>query len=137
MLLILAVVLLSLWRLLPRFGPREAALPQGRRSMGEQIRGTGQFIANADPWALHDATRKAFEAVGRTRIDDWAARDDAERVTALAQALALAATLDKAALLAALTPPPLATPAQIVAAIAVIEQARRALLRVPVSPFAN
>jgi len=137
MLLILAAVLLSLWRLLPRFGPREAALPQGRRSMGEQVRGTGQFIANADPWALHDATRKAFEAVGRTRIDDWAARDDAERVAALAQALAPAATLDKAALLAALTPPPLATPAQIVAAIAVIEQARRALLRAPVSPFAN
>ena len=136
-LLILAAVLLSLWRLLPRFGPREAALPQARRSMGEQVSGTGQFIANADPRALHDATRKAFEAVGRTRIDHWADRDDAERVAALAQALAPAATLDTAALLAALVPPPFATPAQIVAAIAVIEQARRALLRAPVSPFAN
>ncbi len=136
-LLILAAVLLSLWRLLPRFGPREAASPQGRRSMGEQVSGTGQFIAGADPRALHDATKKAFEAVGRTRIEDWAERDDADRVAALATTLAPALTLDQAALLAALHPAPAATPAQILAAIAVIEQARRALLRAPASPFAN
>ena len=136
-LLICAALLLSLWRLMLRFGPREAAAPQARRSMGEQVRGTGQFIAGADPRALHDATRKAFEAVGRTRIDQWADRDDAERVAALAAVLAPAATLDTAALLAALTPPPLANPAQVLAAIAVIEQARRALLRAPVAPFAN
>ena len=136
-LLILAAVLLSLWRLLPRFGPREAVAPQARRSMGEQVSGTGQFIAGADPRALHDATKTAFEAVGRARIDGWPGRDDAGRVAALADALAPAVTLDQAALLAALTPPPSATPGQILAAIAVIEQARRTLLRAPVSPFAN
>jgi hypothetical protein len=136
-LLILAAVLLSLWRLLPRFGPREAAPPQARRSMGEQVSGTGQFIAAADPRALHDATRRAFEAVGRTRVEGWADRDGRERVAALADALAPTVTLDRGALLSALTPPPAATPAQILAAIAVIEQARRALLRTPVSPFAN
>lgn len=136
-LLILAAVLLSLWRLLPRFGPREAVTPQARRSMGEQVSGTGQFIANADPRALHDATKKAFEALGRTRIDGWPGRDDAGRVAALADALAPAATLDQAALLAALAPPPSATPAQILAAIAVIEHARRTLLRAPASPFAH
>ena len=136
-LLILAAMLLSLWRLLPRFGPREAAPPPGRRSMGEQVSGTGQFIANADPRALHDATRKAFEAVGRTRIDGWADRDDADRVAALAGTLAPALVLDQPALLAALHPAGAATPSQILAAIAVIEQARRALLRAAVSPFAN
>ena len=136
-LLIAAAVLLSLWRLLPRFGPREAAPPQARRSMGEQVSGTGQFIATAEPRALHAATRHAFETVGRTRIEGWADRDDTERVAALADALAPATTLDRGALLAALNPPPAATPAQILAAIAVIEQARRALLRAPVSPFAN
>ena len=136
-LLIIAAILLSLWRLVLRFGPREAVPPQARRSMGEQVSGTGQFIAGADPIALHDATRKAFEAVGRTRIESWADRDDADRVAALAAALVPAVTLDTAALLAALHPAPLATPAQILAAVAVIEQAPRALLRAPASPFAN
>ena len=136
-LLIAIAIVLSLWRLLPRFGPRAAPPPQGRRSMGEQVSGTGQFIASADPRALHAATRAAFEAVGRTRIDGWAGHDDAGRVAALAAALAPATTLAQSALLAALDPAPAATPAQILAAIAVIEQARRALLRAPVSPFAN
>ena len=136
-LLMLAAIMLSLWRLLPRFGPRESAPPQGRRSMGEQVSGTGQFIAATEPRALHAATRAAFEAVGRTRIEDWAGQDDARRVAALAATLAPAVTLDQPALLAALAPPAAAPPAQILAAIAVVEQARRALLRAPVSPFAH
>ena len=136
-LLIMIAIVLSLWRLLPRFGPRAAAPPPGRRSMGEQVSGTGQFIANAEPRALHAATRAAFEAVGRTRIEGWAEHDDAGRVAALAAALAPTVTLAQPALLAALAPAPAATPAQILAAIAVIEQTRRALLRAPVSPFAH
>lgn len=136
-LLIIAAILLALWRLLPRFGPRQAVLPPARRSMGEQVRGTGQFIAAAEPRALHAAARQAFEAVGRTRIDAWNDRDDAERVAALADALAPTVTLDRNALLAALAPSPGAKPDQILAAIGVIEQARRALLRAPPSPFAN
>ena len=136
-LLIAAAILLALWRLLPRFGPREAVPAPARRSMGEQVRGTGQFIAAAEPRALHAATRQAFDAVGRTRIDAWNDRDDAERVAALADAMAPTTPLDRAALLAALAPPPGARPDQILAAIGVIEHARRALLRAPPSPFAN
>jgi hypothetical protein len=64
-LLTLAAIALALWRLMVRFGPREAVPPRARRSMGEQVRGTGHFIAGTDPQALHAATRRAFEAVAQ------------------------------------------------------------------------
>lgn len=128
-LLTLAAVALSLWRLMTRFGPREAVPPQARRSMGEQVRGTGQFIAGTDARALHAATRKAFEGTARPRVEAWAERDDADRIAALAQSLAPAVTLDPAALLAALHLGGGATRQQILAAAAVLEQARRAILR--------
>jgi len=128
---------LALWRLMVRFGPREAVPPQARRSMGEQVRGTGQFIAGSDPQALHAATKKAFEDIVRTRIEHWADRTDAERVAALGAALAPTHTLDTAALLASMNLGGGATPVQILAAIAVLEQARRALLRAPAAPLAN
>ena len=136
-LLVLAAIGLALWRLMTRFGPGEAVASQARRSMGEQVRGTGQFIAGTDSRALHAATRTAFENVARLRIEAWAKRDDAERVEALAAAMAPAHTLDKAALLASLNIGGGATPLQILAAIAVLEQARRALLRTPVAPLAH
>jgi hypothetical protein len=128
-LLALAAVALSLWRLMVRFGPREAPPPQARRSMGEQLRGTGQFIAGTDAGALHAATRKAFEDAARPRVEAWADRDDADRIAGLAQSLGPAHVVDAAALLAALHIGSGATRAQILAATAVLEQARRAILR--------
>jgi hypothetical protein len=130
----LAAIALSLWRLMVRFGPREAVPPQARRSMGEQVRGTGQFIAGTAPEALHAATKKAFEDVARKRVEAWADRADPDRVLALADALAPHFTLDKAALLSSLNVGGGATPVQILAAIAVLEQTRRALLRAPATP---
>src|SRR5262249_52299120 len=41
--LALILVLLALWRGAPRFGPLEAPPSTARRSLAEQIRGTGQF----------------------------------------------------------------------------------------------
>ena len=128
-LLALAAIALALWRLMVRFGPREAMPPQARRSMGEQVRGTGQFIAGSDPRALHAATRQAFEAVARRRVEGWAELDDAARIEALAATPQPATALDRAALQAAMNIGGGATPPQILAAIAVLEQARRALLR--------
>ena len=136
-LLAFAAVTLSLWRLMVRFGPREAVPPQARRSMGEQVRGTGHFIAGTDPRALHDATRKAFEELARLRVEGWANLDNAERIAALAQAVAHTHTLDQPTLLASLTIGGGATPTQILTAIAVLEQARRALLRASAPPPAN
>jgi hypothetical protein len=133
-LLALAAMALALWRLMVRFGPREAQPPRARRSMGEQVRGTGQFIAGTDPRALHAATRQAFDQVARTRVEDWAALDDAARVEALAAVVAHAHVIDRAALLQSMNIGAGATPAQILAATALLEQARRALLRTPAAP---
>ncbi|MEP6503831.1 MAG: DUF4350 domain-containing protein [Betaproteobacteria bacterium] len=133
LLLCVAAVLLALWRLMVRFGPRQALPPRARRSMGEQVHGTGQFIAGTDPQALHAATRKAFDDVARTRVEHYAELDDSERIIALAAVLAPATVLDKVALMGAFKPAPLSPTAPSLAAIAVIEQARRALLRTPAS----
>ena len=127
LLLGVAATLLALWRLMVRFGPRQALPPRARRSMGEQVHGTGQFIAGTDPQALHAATRQAFDDAARLRVERYAELDDSDRIVALATGVAL----DKQALMAALRPGPKSTPAQWLAAIAVIEQARRALLRAP------
>jgi hypothetical protein len=133
-LLALAAMALALWRLMVRFGPREAQPPRARRSMGEQVRGTGQFIAGVDPRALHAATRQAFDQVARTRVEDWAALDDATRVEALAAFVAHAHAIDRPMLLQSMNIDASATPAQILAATATLEQARRALLRTPAAP---
>jgi hypothetical protein len=136
-LLAFAAVALSLWRLMVRFGPREAVPPQARRSMGEQVRGTGQFIAGTDPRALHEATRKAFEELARLRVEGWADLDNTERIAALAKAVAHTHALDPSTLLASMTLGGGATPTQILTAIAVLEQARRALLRASAPPLAH
>ena len=131
LLLAIAAIGLALWRLMVRLGPREAVPPQARRSMGEQVRGTGQFIAGSDPRALHAATRNAFEDAARKRVEGWNELDDGARIAALAASLQPPNFLDRGALLASLNIGGGATPPQILAAIAVLEQARRALLRVP------
>ena len=135
LLLALAATLLALWRLMVRFGPREAPPPQARRSMGEQVRGTGQFIAGTAPAALHAATRKAFEDAARKRVEGWADLSDSDRVIALADAVAPGLVLDKATLLTSLYIGGGATPAQILAATSVLEQARRAVSRASASPL--
>ena len=129
LLLGVAAMLLALWRLMVRFGPRQALPPRARRSMGEQVHGTGQFIAGTDPQALHAATRQAFDDAARVRIENYAQLGDSDRIHALAALLAPTAVLDKEALMAALRPGPKSTPAQWLAAISLIEQARRSLLR--------
>jgi hypothetical protein len=133
-LLALAAIALALWRLMVRFGPREAQPPRARRSMGEQVRGTGHFIAGSDPRALHAATRQAFEAVARRRVEGWAELDDSARIEALAASMPHPQAIAPTALQASMNIGGGATPAQVIAAIAVLEQARRALLRAHAGP---
>jgi len=134
LLLSMLAIAMGLWRLMVRFGPREAVPPQARRSMGEQVRGTGRFVASIDPAALHAATRIAFDDAARKRVERWSELDDTQRVEALARAVAHAHTIDQPTLLVSLNVGGGATPAQILAATTVLEQARRALLRTPPAP---
>ena len=133
-LLTLAAIALALWRLMVRFGPGEAQAPRARRSMGEQVRGTGHFIAGSDPRALHAATRQGFEAVARRRVEGWAELDDSARIEALAASMPHPQAFAPASLQASMNIGGGATPAQVIAAIAVLEQARRALLRAHAGP---
>lgn len=128
-LLALVAVAAALWRLAVRFGPREMPPARARRSMGEQVRGMGEFILARDPAALHGAARHALDEVARGRIDGYATLDEDQRADALAALLPHASRADAASLRAAMDASPRPTKAHWLAAIETLEHARRALLR--------
>jgi hypothetical protein len=71
-LLLLAAVALALWRAGPRFGPRIAATETARRSLAEQIRGTGQFALRfGGGEALHAATLRALRDAAIRRVPSY------------------------------------------------------------------
>jgi len=85
---VLAVVLvLGIWRGSVRFGPLAPPTETARRSLAEQIRGTGQFtmrIGSAD--ALHAATARALKEAAVRYINAYEALPGAEQMQALANA---------------------------------------------------
>jgi hypothetical protein len=85
-LLALALIALALWRNSVRFGPLIAAPDPARRSLAEQIRGTGLFVIRfGGGKALHAATVRALnEAAGR-RIGAYARLSASERIEAVAR----------------------------------------------------
>ena len=86
-LLLLAVVALALWRAGPRFGPRIAATETARRSLAEQIRGTGQFALRfGGGEALYAATLRALRDAAIRRFPSYDDMPSAERVAAVAKA---------------------------------------------------
>jgi hypothetical protein len=89
-LLLLAALALALWRAGTSFGPRVAAADAARRSLAEQIRGTGQFVARVGSGrALHGAANRALRDAARRRIHDYERLSSEERVVALAKATGL------------------------------------------------
>lgn len=85
-LIALAFVALALWRNSVRFGPLEASPERSRRSLAEQIRGTGQFILRVDGGrALHDAMVRALHEAARLRIPSYETLQHDERLTELAR----------------------------------------------------
>jgi hypothetical protein len=79
------VVALALWRDAVRFGPLETEPARARRSLAEQIRGTGSFVfRHGGGAALHEATVKALQEAARRRIPGYATLSVAERTAALA-----------------------------------------------------
>ena len=69
--LTLTLVALVLWRGGVRFGPLAAAADAARRSLVEQIRGTGQFILrHGGGHSLHAASVRALDEAAKRRDSD-------------------------------------------------------------------
>jgi hypothetical protein len=83
-LLLAVVVALGLWRSAARFGPLMAPPETARRSLAEQIRGTGQFALRfGGGKALHAATVRALRGAALKRQASYDRLSSEERVAAL------------------------------------------------------
>jgi hypothetical protein len=84
------LILISLWRNAVRFGPLIAPTATARRSLAEQIRGTGSFILRfGGNRTLHAAMLRAIDEAARRRIVNYSNLTSGERVAALARIAAL------------------------------------------------
>jgi len=124
--LLLGALVLALWRAAPRFGPAIPSPESARRSLAEQIRGTGQFLLRVgDGQALHAATVRALFAAASRRISTFPSLSSADRVSRLANATGFSAT----ALAGAVNYTGARRANELRSAIALLEAARRELLR--------
>lgn len=116
-------LMLALWRAAVRTEP--AGRPEGRqrRSMAEQVRGTGRFLQRHGSAALHAAQARALDEAARRQLRGFAQLDAAGQ----ASAIAAATGVNAAALARALQ---LGAPA---GALALMETARRRLTAMPAS----
>jgi hypothetical protein len=118
-------IALALWRGAMRFGPLVAASERARRSLAEQVLGTGRFAVRVGGGAaLVAAERRALHEAAARRIVGY------ERLAVAAQAEAVAklARVDGAALAAALDSEQTARPLELRAKLALLEAARRELV---------
>jgi hypothetical protein len=123
--LALALVALVLWRGGVRLGPLAAARDAARRSLAEQIRGTGQFaLRHGSGQALHAASVRALDEAAQRRISSFARLSANERAEALARLIGF----DRDALAAAVQHSGVRRPHELRSAIALIEAARRRTL---------
>jgi hypothetical protein len=123
--LALSWLLLSLWRGGARFGPLAASVSASRRSLAEQIRGTGQFAMRfGGGQALHAAMVRAVEEAAMSRIPGFARMAHTQRIDAIAKAGAS----DVTAIASALHLAELRRPRELRSAIALLEAARREIL---------
>ena len=124
-LLLLAAVALGLWRSGMRFGPRVGVTQTARRSLAEQIRGTGQFALRfGGGEALHAATLRALRDAAIRRLPSYDNLSTAERVAAVAKA----SGIGEADLAPAMNYAGPRNSHELREAIAVLETARRRLL---------
>jgi hypothetical protein len=83
-LLIALMVAIALWRSAARFGPLVAPPETARRSLAEQIRGTGQFAMRfGGGTALHAATVRALRDTALRRLASYDRLSSEQRVAAL------------------------------------------------------
>jgi len=123
--LTLVLVAVLLWRGAVRFGPRAAATVAARRSLAEQIRGTGSFaLHHGGADSLHAAAVRALDEAARRRVAGYAHL----AATPRAEALARLTNFDPGALASAIYHPRLRRPEELATTIALLETARRRLL---------
>ena len=123
--LCLIMIALVLWRGGVRFGPLSAATQTARRSIAEQIRGTGQFtIRLGGGKALHAASVRALHEAANRRLVGYGAMAHADRVAALAQQTGI----DADALAQAINHSGARKSSELAHTIATLETARRRIL---------
>ncbi len=82
----LGVVILALWRGAVRFGPLAALAEPARRSLGEQIRGVGQFtLRYGNGESLHSATVRALDEAAQRRIPNYTRLSTKDRAETMMQ----------------------------------------------------
>lgn len=123
--LALAWVGLALWRGSVRFGPLAAIPDSARRSLAEQIRGTGQFVLrHGHGEALHAACVRALNEAAVRRVPNYLRLSAEEQVAALARVTGF----DRQTLAAAVHQTGVRRPHNLRATIALLESIRRELV---------
>jgi hypothetical protein len=85
-LLLAALITLALWRNTTRFGPLAAAPEKARRSLAEQIRGTGEFtLRYGGGRALHAALVRALREAAIRRLPAYDRMSTEDRVAAVSK----------------------------------------------------
>jgi len=121
----LVIVAFLLWRGATRFGPLAPGLASARRSLADQIRGSGRFaLQYGDGRALHATCVRALEEAARRRIGGYASLEPNEQSTALARIT----SFDRESLAAAIHHPRMRTAGELHRTIALLEAARRETL---------
>jgi hypothetical protein len=122
----LVIVAFLLWRGAVRFGPLAPALIAARRSLADQIRGSGRFaLQYGDGRSLHGACVRALEEAARRRISGYASLEPNEQSAALARVT----SFDRESLAAAIHHPRMRTAGELHRSIALLEAARRETLK--------
>jgi len=121
----LTLVAALLWRGAIRFGPLAPPTLAARRSLADQIRGTGRFaLRHGGGQSLHAACVRALDEAARRRVKRYAALAPEERVAALARLTGF----DRDSLSAAIHHPGWRTAAELRRTLALLEAARRETL---------
>ncbi len=119
-----ALVAAWLWRSSARFGPPIAPMEPGRRSLAEQIRGTGEFTLRfGGGRALYAAEVRALQEMAERRIPGYARMGAAERIDRLSELTGI----ESSALAAALNLSGLRRRGELRHGVALLESIRRTL----------
>lgn len=114
----------AVWRAATRFGPVMPPHQAHRRSMGDQVRGTGQYLRGQGAAALHAAQVRALHEAAARVLPQYAASNGPARVRAISRAT----RIDAESLERAMALPGEDAANRFESRLALLEAARRRLL---------